>query len=381
MSKRAHRQHRTRRRTPVGAPPGTLVSDPHAAPPTLYAMSFGGRDGMHEGRLASVADIRPLRAEWAVTWINVEGVGDARVVAELGELFGLHALALEDVINVHQRAKVDEYEQHLFLVARMPRAGPPLDTEQLSIFFGTGFVITFQEGLPGDCLEPVRDRLRSNRGRLRQLGADYLAYSLLDALVDSYFPILEARGETLEELEAEILHAPQKRSIAALHELKREFLTLRRAVWPLRDLLASLSRDPAPVVAEATRVYLRDCHDHTIRIVELLETYREVASDLVDLYLSSVSQRLNEIMKIMTMIATVFMPLTFVAGIYGMNFDPDRSPWNMPELRWYWGYPFALSVMLLMAVVFVVFFWRRGWLQSGAAADRRHSVRTEEQSR
>lgn len=381
MAKRLHRRPRKRRRTPVGAPPGTLVSDPNAAPPALYAMSFGGRDGVHEARLASLAEIRPLLDQWAVTWVNVEGVGDARIVAELGELFGLHALALEDVINVHQRAKVDEYERHLFLVARMPRSGRPLDTEQLSVFFGTGFVVTFQEGLPGDCLEPVRERLRTNRGRVRQLGADYLVYSLLDALVDSYFPILEAHGEALEELEAEILDAPHKRSIAALHELKRDFLTLRRAVWPLRDLLASLSRDPAPVVAEETRVYLRDCHDHTIRIVELLETYREVASDLVDLYLSTVSQRLNEIMKIMTMIATVFMPLTFVAGIYGMNFDPDHSPWNMPELRWYWGYPFALTLMLGMAIGFVILFWRRGWLQSAAAAGRRAAVRTEENPR
>ncbi len=283
-------------------------------------------------------------------------------------MFNLHGLALEDVVNVHQRPKVEEYADHAFIVTRMIQAGLPPTTEQVSMFLGEGFLLTFQER-PGDCFDPVRARLRSSRGQIRDRQADYLAYALLDAVIDGYFPVLETLGERLEVLEDAVTAEPPEAEATQIHEIKRELLLLRRAVWPQREMVNALTRETSPYVTDQTRLYLRDCYDHTIQLMDIVETYREIATGLVDIYLSSVSTRLNEIMKVLTIIATIFIPLGFVAGLYGMNFDASASPWNMPELRWYWGYPVALGVMAAAALGMLYYFYRKGWILGGRGKD------------
>ncbi|CAG0953144.1 partial Cobalt/magnesium transport protein CorA, partial [Anaerolineae bacterium] len=278
-------------------------------------------------------------------------------------VFSLHPLALEDVVHVHQRPKVEEYEAGFYLVMRMPRfeGAVNVELEQLSLFFGPGYVVTFQER-EGDCLEPVRERLRGSRGRVRQLGADYLAYTLLDAVIDAYFPILEVVGERLELLEDRVLLHPDRAVVEDIHHVKRELIAIRRAIWPLRDAVNRLEREEHPLIDRETQVYLRDCYDHCVQLVELVETYREVATGLLDVYLSSVSNRMNEVMKVLTIIATIFIPLGFVASVYGMNFDTSRSPYNMPELEWRYGYPYVLGLMAAMVIGLLVYFRVKRWI-------------------
>ena len=268
-----------------------------------------------------------------------------------------------------QAPKVDQYDQTLFIVMRMVQRREQLETEQVSIFVGKNYVLTFQENLPGDSFGPVRDRLRTG-GPLTTLGPDYLAYRLLDAIVDGYFPVLEQYGELLEELEEDVLEFTRRDTLARVHEIRHDLLALRRSVWPMREAINSLVRDPNPLITADTRLFLRDCYDHTVQLMDFLETYRELGSDLRDLFLSSASNRLAEIMKVLTIMSSIFIPLTFIAGIYGMNFEyktPDgrTNPLNMPELRWYWGYPATLAVMALIAIVLVVYFYRKGWIWQG----------------
>jgi magnesium transporter len=286
----------------------------------------------------------------------VDGLGDADTVRKIGETFGLHPLALEDVINVHQRPKVEPYEKYLFIVMQMLLAGEKLDTEQLSLFLGGNFVLTFQEQPGGDCFAPIRDRIRKNHGTMRAAGPDYLAYSLLDAVVDYYFPVLERSGERLETVEQEVVTQPGRETVARIHEIKRDLLLLRRAVWPMREALNSLLREDTPFITRETRTYLRDCYDHSVRIIDILETDRETAFGLLETYLSSVSNRMNEVIKVLTIIATIFMPLTFIAGVYGMNFT------HLPELNWPWGYPLVLGLMAVIAAGMLLYFRRRRWL-------------------
>lgn len=366
MARKTQRRQRHRfrvRAAPVGVPPGTLLPRPHAAPGVVRVIAYGP-DGLVEHAVRDTAEIEPLLKQWAVTWVDVEGVGDVDLIARIGRIFGLHALALEDVVNLHQRAKVEDYHDHCFIVAHIASLADFVSTEQVSVFLGRGFVLTFQEGKPGDCFESVRQRIREGRGRLRRSGADLLAYALLDGVVDGYFPLLEKLGDRLDTIEDEIIVRPAARPVQHLHELKRDLLCLRRTIWPLRDALNGLIRDESALIGDEARVYLRDCYDHCVRILDLVEIYRELSADLIDLYLSSVSNRMNEIMKILTIFSTIFNPLTFIAGIYGMNFRPDASPLNMPELSWYWGYPFALTLMFVVAASFLIFFWRKGWIRS-----------------
>jgi magnesium transporter len=324
-----------------------------------------GPDGLADQTLEDVGSVRSFLGRWPVTWVNVDGLGDAAAISKLGEIFSIHRLALEDVVSVHQRAKVEQYGQQIFIVARMANAGERIETEQLSIFLGRNYVLTFQES-QGDCFDPVRERIRKAGGKIRHAGPDYLAYALLDAFIDNCFPVLEVYGERLEGLEDEVIVNPERQVIAQIHEAKRDLLTLRRAVWPLREALNSLARESTPLITDETRLYLRDCYDHTVQIIDLLENYRDVASSLMEVYLSSVSNRLNEIMKILTIFTTIFIPLNFIAGIYGMNFHSESSPWSMPELRWYWGYPFALALMAALALGMLFYFRRKGWIGSGA---------------
>ncbi len=309
--------------------------------------------------------VREFLGKWPVTWVNVYGLGDARILSELAQIFSLHPLALEDVVNLHQRAKVEQYATHQFIVAQMVSLAEHVDTEQLSLFLGHGFVLTFEERT-GDCLGAVRERIRAGTGHVRAAGADYLTYAILDAVIDAYFPALERYGEHLEALEDDVIARPDNHAISRIRAIKHDLLVLRRAIWPQRDALNSLFRDAAPMITEDTRIYLRDCYDHVIRIMDLLETYRELATGLMDVYLSSVSNRMNEVMKVLTIIATIFIPLSFIAGVYGMNFNPERSPYNMPELAWRYGYPFALALMAAVAIGLLFFFRRRGWLGPAA---------------
>lgn len=362
-----HRHRNRRRRTPPGAPPGTLIADPTAPRPVISVLAYGPQE-MVEQDVTDPQQVREFLAKWPVTWVNVEGLGDAGVISKLGEIFGLHRLALEDVINAHQRPKVEQYGEYLFIVSRMVRLGEHLETEQLSLFLGKNFVLTFQEGLPGDCLNPIRERIRKKGGRIRDAGLDYLAYALLDAVVDGYFPILEEYGERLEVLEDEIVVRPGTNTVARVHEIKRSLLTLRRAIWPQRESFSTLLRAETPLITADTHLYLRDCYDHVTQIIDLVETYRELGSDLTDIYLSSIGNRTNEIMRVLTVISTIFIPLTFIVGVYGMNFNTAVSPWNMPELNWYWGYPFSLFLMLAITMGQLVFFRRRGWLGSPKSA-------------
>jgi magnesium transporter len=241
--------------------------------------------------------------------------------------------------------------------------------EQISLFLGPNYVVTFQQ-YAGDCLESLRERLRHRAGLFRTAGPDYLAHAILDAIVDSYFPVLEEYGEKLEALEEEILERPQRSTILRVQATKRGILTMRRSIWPQREFFNSLLRDGSPLITEQTRLHLRDAYDHTMRIMDLVDTYREISGGLTELYMSSVSHRMNDVMKVLTVIATIFIPLTFIAGIYGMNFNRDASPWNMPELDWYWAYPACWMVMAAMTVVMLVFFRRRGWIGTSDRPDR-----------
>ena len=351
---RSYGERSARRESAVAAPA------PEAS--TLDVLAYGP-DGHEEVARASAEDIARLACRWPVIWVDVSG-SDPGVLAMLAQAFGLHGLALEDVVHAGQRPKLETYPNHLFLIMRMVSFGERVETEQVSLFLGKGFLVTFQEGKPGDCYGGVRDRIRTGLGPLRASGPDYLLYQLVDAMVDSQFPAREALGERIEEMEGAIIAKPDPAGVLRIQDIKHDLLVMRRIAFPARDALGALYRDPTPLVAEGTRLYLRDCHDHAVQIMDLVETYRELASGLMDVYLSSVSNRMNEVMKVLTIIATIFMPLSFIAGVYGMNFETSRSRWNMPELKWVYGYPYALGLMAAVAVTMLGFFHHRGWLQA-----------------
>jgi magnesium transporter len=361
MSKRRRTKRKPRMtHLPPGSAPGTLIPAPDAEKTTLHIIAYGP-DGLEEKELKDAGEIRKFIGKWPVIWLNVEGLGSADVVKEVGEIFNIHHLALEDVLNVHERAKIERYNDDLFLVMHMMEFKDHLEQEQLSVFSGKHFAVTFQEG-PIDTLDPARERIRKNQGHIRKLGSDYLIYSIIDSVLDNYFPILETYGELLDKLEDEIITKPSHEVVANVHAVKRELLTLRRAVWPLREAINTLIRDMEVTFSEETRIHLRDCYDHAVRIIDFIETYRELAADLMDVYLSSLSNRMNEVMKVLTIITTLFVPPTLIAGIYGMNFNTEVSPYNMPELNWFFGYPFALFLMLALTSGVVILLWYKGWL-------------------
>jgi magnesium transporter len=339
---------------PPGSPPGTLVADPTAQTPRIRVIAYGP-EALIDREVMNVAELRPVLAEWPVVWVNIDGLGDAQVIREVGDLFGLHPLALEDVLHVTQRPKAEEYDGNLYLVLRMASSGDRFATEQVSLFLGHNFVVTFQERL-GDSFEQVRERLLKQRGQIRRRGADYLAYALVDATIDGYFPVLETYGDRLEAIEHSITEDPTVEALADVQRAKRDLRRLRRAIWPLREYLNGILREPTPLISEHTTVYLRDCNDHAVRILDLVESYREWSSDLGDLYASTVNTRMNDVMRVLTIFAAMFIPLTFVAGIYGMNFE-----W-MPELAWNYGYPIVLAIMASVGIAMVFYFRRKGWI-------------------
>ncbi|MEJ2344632.1 MAG: magnesium/cobalt transporter CorA [Gammaproteobacteria bacterium] len=355
--------HFTKRYHPPGTSPGTLL--PPAGipetPPRIVLIDYTDADFV-EKEIVSADDCRPYLTRDTVTWIHVQGQVEADTLRRLGDIFMLHPLAMEDVINTGQRPKVDIYDEHAFIVMSHPVMHEQYAwVEQVSLFFGDGFVISFHPG-PEDPFSLVRTRLQMHTGRIRSRGADYLLYALIDVVIDQGFPVLEGFGEQVEDLEEELLESPDKDTLRRLHRIKGELLLLRRMLWPQREVINALIREEGPDIDEDIKVYYRDCYDHTIQIIDLLETYRDMTTSMLDLYLSSVSNRLNEIMRVLTVIATIFIPLTFIVGVYGMNFGNDnKSPWAMPELRWYYGYPLVWLVMIVIAVVMLIIFKRRNW--------------------
>jgi len=363
----------SRRSVAPGSAPGALASVDGLPPPRIRVFSYN-RAEVEERIIENAAELADVVREGRVAWIDVQGLGDEPTLRTIAETFGVHPLALADVVHTGQRPKVEDYEDSLFVVTRMVTVtdGDEIMHEQVSVFLGKGFVLTFQERY-GDCLDPLRERIRRGKGLVRTHGADFLACIILDAIVDGYFPILERMGERLEELEERVLANPERDTLGMIFHAKRDLMALRRAVWPQREAISSLLRDRHPLITRQVIPYLRDAHDHLVQLVDVLETYRELAGAFIDVYLSSVSNRTNEIMRVLTVVATIFIPLTFIAGVWGMNFDPDESPWNMPELRWALGYPLALALMAAVAAGLLTYFWRQGWL--GASVSRRSARR------
>jgi magnesium transporter len=363
-SKRRKRRFVDRQRPVVpGVAPGTIVVDPEAPRPAISVFGFSSTS-LAEEQNPSIERIHELSSAYPVVWVNVDGLGDATVIEKMGKEFGLHPLALEDVVNVHQRAKMEPYEETDFIVLRIVEKVDPLATEQMSLFLKKGVIVTFQERA-GDCFEGVRARIRQNGGRVRICGADYLMYALLDAMVDTFFPALEHIGDRLERLEDVVLAETRgQRLLQHIYDVRRDLLTLRRAAWPLRDMVSALYREERALITPETRVFLRDSYDHVVQIIDMIETYREVVTGLVDVHFSQTSNRLNDVMRVLTVISSIFIPLSFIAGVYGMNFDPSASAWNMPELRWIYGYPFAIGLMAAVGIGFFTFFYRRGWIGS-----------------
>lgn len=369
-SRRSHTSRKRRRLTPPGAPPGTLITPTDASHPQIQCIAYGPK-GISETDIIDADKLPPLTDGQAVRWINVDYLGDAGTIQKIGEAFGLHPLELEDIVDAHQRPKVDVYGNHVLIITRVPVSsstngnngadGERLDTKQVAICLGQDFVVTFQEER-GRTFDPVRERLRATGSRFPERGADYLAYALIDAAIDAFFPLLETYGEQVEDVETQVIEHPEVGQISRIHDIKRNLLTARRAVWPQREMLNTLLRDESPFISSQTQIYIRDCYDHTVQLIDMIETYREIASGLIEIHLSSVSNRMNEVMKVLTIISTIFIPLTFIVGVYGMNFDPSASQWNMPELSWRYGYPIVLLVMMIIAAVLVAAFWWRGWI-------------------
>ncbi len=344
------------RKPPVGASPGTLAIDPQAPKPKIRATVFG--EELHEEREPqSVEELRRIKASGGKLWVDVQGFGDEGVLRELAELFSIHPLALEDIVHIPIRPKAEPYDDNMLIVSRMLRHanGEDVDTEQVSIFIGRDFVLTFQEAY-GDVLDPVRHRLQIPRSTMRRLGPDYLAYAILDTIIDAYYPVIEKLGDRIEELEELVLNQASPETLRDLTMIKGLLLRLRRAVVPQRDAINAIIRDECEFVGDTVRVYLRDTYDHIVQTSEAVETARELVSGLMNTYLSVVSNRMNEVMKTLTIVASIFIPITFLAGLYGMNFE------HMPELHLRWGYPALIAAMVGVGVGMLFYFKRKGWI-------------------
>ncbi|MBW4593174.1 MAG: magnesium/cobalt transporter CorA [Brasilonema angustatum HA4187-MV1] len=346
--------------------PGTIIIPTDASPPQMTLIDYNTRDVIRK-EIKTPEECASYLDTASVSWVEVQGLGDEGILRRLGDVFDLHPLVLEDIVNLVERPKIEDYEDHLVIICRMvvPKEKKyGFYSEQVSLVLGKNYLLTVQEEPDHDCLEGVRSRICNNKGIIRKRKADYLAYSLLDAIIDGYFPVLEDYGEQIEDLEEEVMLNPSRHTLQKIYQIRRELLQLRRYIWPQRDAINSLIRDGSELISEEVRIYLRDCYDHTVQVMDMLETYRELATGLMDVYLSAVSNKMNEVMKFLTVISSIFIPLTFLAGIYGMNFSTEKSPLNMPELNWYWGYPMCLALMAVIAFVQVFFFWRRGWFKN-----------------
>jgi len=349
---------------PPGTAPATLVVPPEyqGQKPVISLIEYDAHS-IEERKIETIDELLPCLDNDKVSWINVDGLGDPEFIQRLGQHFRIHPLALEDIFNIGQRPKVDEYDRQLFIVLDMGYENKEGEVvfEQVCVVFAEQFVITIQEEDSGDVFNPVRQRLRDGGGNARFMKSDYLAYALIDAVIDQYFPIIESLGESMEDFQETLLDQPTRERLRELHEFKRLIARIRRAIWPQREVLGRLMRDETGLVAARTKPFFRDCYDHTVIMVDILETFREATRNIMDIYLSSISIRTNEVMRVLTVISSIFIPLTFIAGVYGMNFDPKLSPFNMPELEWPFGYLFAICLMLAVAIGMIVFFKRKKW--------------------
>jgi len=348
-----------RRSKKAGLPPGTLihVGDREVESVRVTYLDYDEHN-MEEKQVSAIEQCFPFKETPTATWINIDGLHDIELMEKLGREFDLHPLILEDVLNTGQRPKFEDFGKNVFIVLKMLGYSEELqavESEQVSLIFGANFVISFQERV-GDVFEPIRERIRNNKGRIRKMKADYLAYALVDSVVDSYFKILERFSERIESMEEELVSDPTEKTLQQIHTMKREVILLRKSVWPLREAVSALQRSESDLIGEVTSVYLRDVHDHTIQIIDTIESFRDMVSGMLDIYLSSISNKMNSVMKVLTIIATIFIPLTFVAGIYGMNFE------LMPELKWKYGYAAVWLVMLIIGATMVVYFRRKKWL-------------------
>jgi magnesium transporter len=343
-------------RPPEGARPGTLVIPEGSDSPRVAVMHYDATR-CEEVTVSGVHDLRRFASADGIAWVDVQGIGDESMLRTIAEIFHIHPLALEDMVHTRQRPKAEPYPNHQFIVLRMPSFDreSKLDLEQMSIFLSKNYVVTIQERYDDD-FGPVRERIRRGGGPMRANGADYLAYAIIDRVVDGFYPVLEHIGERIDALEVEVLEGGDGSVIGRINELKKELLSLRRAVWPLRDAVSSLIRDPSPYIGESVRLFLRDVWDHCAQIVDSIETYRDLTGNLTNTHLTILSNRTNEVMKVLTIMASIFIPLTFIVGIYGMNFE------HMPELHWPWAYPAVLLGMLLLSLGLLGYFWRKGWI-------------------
>jgi len=347
-----------RRAKKAGEPPGTLVyvGEKKVEKVRISYIDYDEQN-FQEKEISKIEECFPFKATPTVTWINIDGLHEVEIIEKLGTQFEVHPLILEDILHTEQRPKYEDFDKYIFIVLQMLSFNEELgavESEQVSLILGANFVISFQERM-GDVFEPIRDRIRNAKGRIRKMGPDYLAYALIDAIVDSYFAILEKIGEKIELMEEELVSNPTEKTLQQIHNMKREMISLRRSVWPLREVISGVQRSESSVIKELTEIYLRDVYDHTIQIIDTIESFRDMVSGMLDIYLSSISNKMNAVMKVLTIIATIFIPLTFVAGIYGMNFK------YMPELDWRWGYGAVWLVMIVVAGIMMVYFRRKKW--------------------
>lgn len=341
----------------LGAPPGTVVyhGKNTAEKVKITLIQYNENTFVEKDFYDFSKCLMAVEAD-KIKWINVDGVHKVEVIEEMGRHFSIHPLTLEDIVNTSQRAKFEDYDSYVVAIMKMISYNNEILSEQLTVILMDGLVISFQEADGGDAFDMIRNRLRQGKGRVRKMGADYLAYALLDAVVDCYFSILEKVGDRIELLEEEVMDEPDKNILKQLHHMKREMIFLRKAVWPMRELINNLERSETELIKPTTDIYLRDLHDHAIRVIDTVETFRDLLSGMMDIYLSSVSNRMNEIMKVLTIITTIFVPVTFIVGVYGMNFE------NMPELHSEWGYPLTWAIIIVIIGALLYYFRRRKWL-------------------
>lgn len=351
----------SKRYHPPGTPPGTLAPATDQAPPRIRRIDYSASQ-IDVKEALCLDDCTPSPNAESIRWVHLQGTPDVATLSHLGRVFGLHPLALEDVANSGQRPKFDAFDEHLFIILSLPELiDGHVRTRQISLFLAPRLVLSFCEG-EQDPFEGLVRNLQLRSGKIRSLGADYLLYALMDTVIDQPFPLLEEFGMRLEQLEESLLEYPNEATLAEIHGVKRDLILLRRLLWPQREVVNRVQRDGEDLITDNTRLYLRDCYDHTVQVMDLLESYREMNAALLDIYLSSQGNRMNEVMRVLTVIATLFIPLTFIVGLYGMNFDTRVSPWNMPELGWRYGYVAVWGLMIAMVVGMLAYFRRKNWI-------------------
>jgi magnesium transporter len=345
---------------PAGTSPGTVIyiGEDRVEPVNISFISYDQHSAAGPEVVQSNDVAPPVEGQNGIIWYTIDGVHDPEVLHLVGERFGLHSLVLEDIANTKQRPKIEEFDDYIFVAMKMitfDEKEKLLASEHVSLIIGKGYVLSFLEN-EGDVFEPIRQRIASGKGRIRKMSSDYLAYALMDAIVDNYFTVLEDIGDQIDEVEEEVVDAPTVNTLRTVHMLKRELIFLRRSVWPMREVVNTLLRDETELIRDETLIYLRDLYDHTIHVIDTVETLRDIVAGMLEVYLSSVSNKLNQVMKVLTVMSSIFIPLTFVAGVYGMNFK------YMPELEWHYGYPAIMLGMLLVAVTLLAIFRRKEWL-------------------